>query len=129
MRNACFCRLPWLKRIPLKREYWDKAGVRLRYFERHRAFRRFSKTRFPTSFWPFRRVFARDAGTSSWRLPSGAVSRAAIETFMRTSNYPVCEEASEAALYEIDNFKMLDWRTLQVREVEPMQWPETVASQ
>ena len=54
---------------------------------------------------------------------------AAIETFMKTSNYPVSEEASEAALYEADNFKTLDWRTLAVREVEPILWPETVASQ
>ena len=115
--------------LPLKREYWDNPAFDFGVVERYRAFLAFLKA--PLAFHLL--TVPRIDDKKCWHFDLAAPFRrgddAAIETFMKTSNYPVNQEASEAALYDAANFKTFNWRTLAVREVEPMQWPETVTSQ
>lgn len=107
--------------VPLKREYWDKPGFSYGEQERYRAF-------LPSLRNPLRYQFlvVPDAYSNRrWHFllaaPFERGAEAAVETFMRTSDCPVCAAASHAALYNVSELMSMDWLTGETRPAEPME--------
>lgn len=97
---------------PLKKEYWDTPDIKFSAIARHQQFlNMIGKHQFyhllatPNSFT---KPYTQTSAVCPFLANS---SDKTIETFMKTSNYPVPPSASHAAVYSFEEDYGINWKT------------------
>ena len=99
------------KTWPLKREYWEHPSTAFSSEDRQKLF--FDTIENPSFYtllatpYHFEKNYTQIAAVCPFLSNSSDI---AIETFMKNSNYPVPQSASQAALYKFEKPQPINWK-------------------